>query len=45
MNGLGREASHARLIRKLQASLKSPALFDVFFIEPFNTDPEGDRML
>jgi adenylate cyclase len=36
---------HARLIRTLRAAPPKALLFDVFFIDPFTSNPEGDREL
>ncbi len=36
---------HAQLIRKLRAETPKVLLFDIFFIEPFTSSPEGDRDL
>jgi adenylate cyclase len=36
---------HASLIRKLRAAPPKALLFDVFFIEPFTSNPSGDRDL
>lgn len=36
---------HARLIETLAKAPPKALLFDVFFIEPFNSDLEGDRLL
>lgn len=36
---------HARLIRSLQAAPPKALLFDIFFIEPFNSDLAGDKLL
>jgi len=36
---------HAQLIRALQTDPPKALVFDVVFIEPFNTDPAGDRAL
>src|SRR5438477_6031501 len=34
---------HAKLVRRLQRTPPKALLFDVFFIDPFTSDLEGDR--